>query len=216
MAARRLPDHRTLASHSRINLLHRLQESGAQTVHELAEATGLHHNTAREHLHQLIDAGFVDVETILSTQRGRPRLRYFASREASDQGWQSRREASRQRTELVQKLLPLTDISTPETPKSRQLDALDDHMVECGFDAEISADETHLTMTNCPFGQLAKENPQVCEVHLNLIKDALQEEDGPLRAGHLQPFCDPETCTLDLDDASTADISNGDTSPETQ
>ncbi len=198
MAHRHTTDYRTLASLSRINLLHELQQHGSQTITQLAEATGLHHNTAREHLHRLIDAGFVDSEPIPSLGKGRPQLRYRAAQGPDSPAMRARRELSEQRTELMHKLLPVTDVSAMNTTIIRQLDALDDHMEECGFDAEIDASQTRMVMHDCPFGELAKEHPQVCEVHFALIKETLASDDSQIEATELHPFSGPNTCTVEL------------------
>ena len=203
MAPRRLPDYRTLASLSRINLLHELQQHGAKTVTELAEVTGLHHNTAREHLHRLIDAGFVDSESVPGVGRGRPQLRYRAARTAQDPARQRRLQSSERRSELLRRVLPVRDVTGEGDPRSRQFDALDDHMEQCGFDAEINSSRTHMTMFGCPFAGLAHGHPQVCEVDFALVQDALAVDDGPVRATELHPFCGPDTCTVDLEDNST-------------
>lgn len=200
MASRHLQDYRTLASLSRINLLHELQEHGSKTITELAEATGLHHNTAREHLHRLIDAGFVDSEPVPTSTKGRPKLRYRAARGTDNPARRARQQAAEHRTALLRRMLPVTESTTTSTPRSRQLDALDDHMDQCGFDAEVDQDHTHMVMHDCPFADLAKDNPQVCEVHFALVKDALDVENGPLRARELHPFFAPQLCVVDLEE----------------
>lgn len=203
MATRHPSDYKALNSISRINLLYELQQHGPQTVAELAHATGLHHNTAREHLHRLIKSGFVDSETIPIKRKGRPKIKYQAARGAASPARRTRMASFEKRSELLHRLLPLEDVSAARSPESRQLDVLDDHMEQCGFDAEITVDGTHLTMHDCPFGDLAKENPQVCEVHFGLVQDALDDHEGPLRARELHPFASSTTCTLDIENAST-------------
>lgn len=198
MATRHLPDYRTLASLSRINLLHELQQHGSKTITELADATGLHHNTAREHLHRLIDAGFVDSEPVPSVSKGRPKLRYRAARGSDNPAKRARQESAERRTALLHRMLPISEVAHVRTPKSRQLDALDDHMDQCGFDAEFDNDNTQMTMHDCPFSDLAKDHPQVCKVHFALVQDALDVEDGPLQATELRPFSGPKTCTVNL------------------
>jgi predicted ArsR family transcriptional regulator len=59
-----------------------------------------------------------------------------------------------------------------------------------------------MTMHSCPFADIARDNPQVCEVHFALVKDALELIDGPLTAQALHPFSGPDVCTVDLDDDS--------------
>lgn len=197
MAARRTSDYRTLASLSRINLLHELQRNGSQTIAELADATGLHHNTAREHLHRLVDSGFVDSETIPSPHKGRPRIRYSAAHGVNSPALRARLELSERRTELMYKLIPMEDVSAT-APDAREFDALDDHMEECGIDAEIDSAHTRMVMHNCPYSELAKTNPQVCEVHFTLIEETLQASGGQLKAGKLRPLVGAHTCTLEL------------------
>lgn len=199
MASRHLTEYRTLASLSRINLLHELQQHGWQTVAELAKATGLHHNTAREHLHHLIDTGFVDSEPIPRQSKGRPRIRYRAARGADSAPRKAWLEASEQRSELIHKLMPLTTVTADRTPMARQLDILDDHMDQCGFEADIQPDGTRMTMHNCPFADLARNHPQVCEVHFALVRDVLEISEGPLRATGIHPFSGPAVCVVDMD-----------------
>lgn len=202
MATRHPPDYRTLASLSRINLLAALQKNRSQTIAQLSEATGLHHNTAREHLHRLIESGFVDSEPIPSSGKGRPRMRYRAAQGLNSPASQLRREASERRTEMVHKLLPISVVSGRSAPLSRQLDALDDHMEQCGFDSEVTANaesgQYRMVTHDCPFSALAKDHPQVCEVHFALIQDALDDGEGPIHACEIRPFSGPQTCTVDF------------------
>lgn len=78
MSVRRTPAARTLASGSRVDLLHRLQDGGEHTIGELAAATGLHENTTREHLQRLVADGFAQRAPERRTVRGRPRMVYRA------------------------------------------------------------------------------------------------------------------------------------------
>lgn len=84
MTDRRLSAYRVLASASRVSILHALQQAdGGMPVGEVATAVGLHPNTAREHLDQLVAAGFVSSEPEPRTTRGRPRLLYRAVERAA-------------------------------------------------------------------------------------------------------------------------------------
>ena len=68
--------YRALASSSRVEILHVLQEQGELPLDDIARAVRLHHNTVREHLDRLIDAGFVDRKPEHRGTRGRPRMLY--------------------------------------------------------------------------------------------------------------------------------------------
>lgn len=190
--------YKTLTSLSRINLLHELQVGGSRTVEQLAAATGLHENTAREHLHRLIEVGLVRSEPIPRTTKGRPKILYRAADRPDDAARLERQRAAEARSAQVRRLLPLREIGPDRTPLDRQLDLLDDHMDQCGFDAEIEPDASRMTMHDCPFSDLAKDNPQVCQVHFALVKDTLRMADGPLEARELHPFSGPHDCTVDL------------------
>lgn len=170
MPTRGLRTHyKTLHSLSRLTLLHALQTRGGLTIDELATVTGLHINTAREHLHQLITIGLVRAEPQLRGARGRPVLRY------------------------------LVEASTPAArPGASQAEELGAHMGRCGFNAEIDADGRRMTMRDCPFATLSNENPQVCQVHRALIADALGRAPGPVRAGELRRLVTERECTLEL------------------
>ncbi len=205
MAPRRPRSYfKTLTSLSRINLLHELQVNGSMTITELAAATHLHHNTAREHLHRLIEVGLVRSEPIPRTEKGRPKILYRAATERNDPARLARQRAADARTEQYRRLLPIREVGAARSPIDRQLDLLDDHMDQCGFDAEIDADGTRMTMHDCPFSGLAKDHPQVCQVHFALVKDALELADGPLEARELHPFAGPHDCTVDLGIRPTA------------
>lgn len=177
--------YKALDSLSRINLLHELQTTGSLTITELSDATGLHPNTAREHLHRLIEAGLVRSETIPRAGKGRPQLRYHAEH----------RTAAKYADKRM-------------TGRAQQLDVLDSHMDQCGF-AKIDLHDTTMTMHNCPFATLAHEHPQVCEVHFTLVKAALTAVDGPLQARELRRFTQPTVCEVDIDilDANEAEVS---------
>ncbi len=216
MATSGLPDHRTLASLSRINLLHELQQRGAMTVTELAEATGLHHNTVREHLQRLVDAGFVSCETVRRPERGRPKLLYSTTADHADRMRNKRVESALARAEQLRRLVPQAARPEVSATVARQLDVLDDHMDQCGFDSTIrtapapepaepsdgaSADpgaflaEVH--MHGCPFDKLVRDHPHVCDVHFGLVRDTLRQAGGPLEARELNPV-ESRDCTMRL------------------
>ena len=200
MGSHRPPHYRTLASLSRINLLHQLQQRGTMTVGDLAEAAGLHHNTTREHLHRLIDEGFVTCEPEQRNTKGRPRMLYRAASGADhrdDSIRAAKVEAALRRGEQVRRMLPIQDLACP-SPMRRQLDALDDHLDQTGFDSQIDADGLHVQLHDCPFSEMVTEHPEVCSVHFGLLRGVLEAADGPLEARQLHPLVEPDTCTLDL------------------
>ena len=79
MTLRRSEAGRALASASRVTLLAVLLERGPSHISDLAEATGLHPNTVREHLTMLLSVDFVRSQPEVRTVRGRPRMVYRAT-----------------------------------------------------------------------------------------------------------------------------------------
>ncbi|WP_157962454.1 metalloregulator ArsR/SmtB family transcription factor [Homoserinimonas sp. OAct 916] len=218
MASGGRPLYRTLASLSRVNLLRALQSGDRMTVAELAAATGLHHNTAREHLDRLISAGFVSREAEVRTSKGRPRQLYSIGQARTDPRLLKNIDEALRRSDQIRRLLRVDDVITPPTsvpgskteikhdnPRTDQLDLLDDHMDRCGIDATVKQEaesaRVQMQMQNCPYSTLAKAHPQVCQTHFKLVQDVLQRVDGPLEAESISPFADENHCTLDLREA---------------
>src|SRR5450759_2463587 len=78
--------HRVLAGISRSRLFTVLGRSARpMRVRELADAVGLHPNTVRQHLDQLVEAGLVVRDAAPPIGRGRPPLRYAAEPGSDEQ-----------------------------------------------------------------------------------------------------------------------------------
>lgn len=201
MGSRRSPKYRTLASLSRIKLLSQLQQRGTMTVADLAEAAGLHHNTAREHLHRLIADGFVSSEAEPRDTKGRPRMLYSAAVEPDLREGSIRAAnvaAGLRRAEEFRRVLPMAGGAGGQTPASRQLDALEDHLDRSGFGSTIEADGLHIHLHDCPFATMVEEDPTVCRVHFGLVQSLLSQAGGPLEASRIHPLIEANRCTLDL------------------
>ena len=201
------PSYKTLASLSRMNLLYQLQSRGTMTVNDLAEAASLHHNTAREHLERLINDGFVTCSPETRESKGRPKMLYSAAGGVSTELGSIRArkiEAAQQRAAQLRKILPLLQSNQPAQAgcsgpdAQRQLDALDDHLDQAGFDASRSANGEQLKLHDCPYSEMVKEHPEVCGVHYRLIQGVLEQADGPLRAVGLNLIDAPHLCVIDV------------------
>lgn len=226
MSVRRTPAARTLASGSRVDLLHLLQDGGEHTIGELAVATGLHENTTREHLQRLVSDGFAQRAPEHRTVRGRPRMVYRAVSAddlRSDPRAQSRIEESIARVALTRVLLEGYGRDEPSPASAaraagramvvhqdvaqgpgtegadRQLDALEGHLERLGFDPELDRSQLAFHLYRCPFLDLARARPEVvCNVHLGLAQGVLDAVPGPVAARELLPFVGPEHCVLQL------------------
>ncbi|HEX5333861.1 MAG TPA: helix-turn-helix domain-containing protein [Cellulomonas sp.] len=75
-----LSSHKALAGVSRVAILEVLRGApDAQDVQAIAAQVGLHPNTVRTHLDQLVDAGLVESSIEVRTTPGRPRVLFRAS-----------------------------------------------------------------------------------------------------------------------------------------
>lgn len=202
--------HRLLAGLTRSRLLAVLRDSkGPMGVRELAEAVGLHPNSAREQLARLADAGLVATEAAPPSGRGRPRLRYVARPEADEQA-PYRALAGVLAGELERMADPATRAAEAGErwgralvqPAGRVTDAdaavgrLVRLLADAGFEPEgpdLPGDPIRLR--RCPFDPLARDyRGVVCGVHLGLMRGALREMDAPLDAVAVEPFVQPDLC----------------------
>lgn len=217
MAEPRTETFRTLASPSRVEILHLLQERDRRTLAELVEATGLHPNTVREHLQRLARRGYVTSAVETRTTRGRPRTLYSAATgaDAATNDDVARSVASAaERGDQLRRYLAATHPAgetagagpTPTGPQPLpdsalvQIDALDDHLDQSGFRASISPAALDVHITDCPYqAMVAESQGMVCVVHLGLVRTVLAQAGGPVTARELLPFSGPGCCTLTLD-----------------
>ena len=215
VATEHIEFHRALADDRRQRLVEELR--GAReglAVRELAGRLGLHENTVRWHLGVLAGAGIVESRPAPRAGRGRPRILYSLSRNATaperDEyrllatilaGTVSEQEGGRAGAEsagrawgryLVRRPLPLVSVSDDEAVGEvvRLLD-------EQGFVPD--ADGGEVRMHRCPFHDLAEQHPEVvCAVHRGLISGALDELGSGLEVSELEVFAEPDLCVARL------------------
>lgn len=191
--------YRTLASFSRISLLYHLQKRGTMTVTDLASVTGLHPNTVREHLQRLIDENYVTCEPEVREIKGRPRMMYSAV-DGIDHLDDTKHEAqvalAELRAQQMRMMLPIREIS--QTREQRQLDVLEDHLDQSGYDWDIDDAAGHIHLHQCPFADMVREHPEVCGVHFTILRSLLNQTGGPLAVERLHPFSGFDTCTVDI------------------
>lgn len=204
---------------------------GARSA-ELADRLGMHVNTARGHLDELVERGAVRVSTTPAEGRGRPSL-IFQVRVPDN------RAVAQEYVSLVEVLASViadTGRLTPETlDKARKIgrdwarkmeesgqspDSLPDvldllyvKLRDMGFDPVVSApknEPAQLSLHSCPFvtGD-ERPSPFVCAIH----EGFLQEATGPGAGGQpgpvsltLLPYADGGACVIRVnEDRNTAD-----------
>lgn len=198
MGSRRPPDLRTLASLSRVRLLYALLQRGSLTVEELAVEAELHPNTAREHLHRLIDDGFAVSHTLKTTSRGRPKVLYALAHDRNDPVLAKKIASAHQRIDQLNRLLPVTIGAPARSAADGQVEMVEDHLDQCGFDATVDRDHRCVHIHECPVESIAREHPEVCQVHFHLVDSALHRVDGPLKATRLNRLDPDDGCSVDL------------------
>lgn len=217
IADRELQTHKALGDVSRFRILEELRAHGRLDSRELGRLLGLHPNTIRSHVDQLIEAGLVRETLAPTAGRGRPRVLYEAVIDLvtpNEGGYRllaqilasylATVEQPRVVAEsagrawgryLTDRPQPFAKVSAKEaTEKVVRL------FSELGFMPE--AVERKILLHRCPFRQVAESNQKVvCAVHLGMLKGALAEMGAPLEATRLEPFVEPTLCVAHLREA---------------
>jgi predicted ArsR family transcriptional regulator len=192
------------------------QADQPMSVAEVAEAMGLHVNTARFHLDGLVEDGLAERATESRETPGRPRILY--SSEGPSLGPRSYELLAEMLTgfvsslddagpatvglgkawgrHLIERAAPSERMDTAEAVArlDRMLDAV-------GFQPESHATESgvEVRLQRCPFREVAEKHTDVvCAIHLGLMQGALEELDAPVAATSLQPFVTPHLCIARL------------------
>ncbi|CCG05667.1 helix-turn-helix transcriptional regulator [Blastococcus saxobsidens] len=213
-------------SGARGTVLERLQRDARPvTIAALAAELGVHPNTAREHLDALVERGLAIRERAPAEGRGRPAWRYTAAadrlepdvrvrdyaalagalaghlaRTAADpaaEGLAAGREWGR----TLASGRPAEPARAGATPRHRVVGLLD----ELGFAPEADAAASTVALRRCPLLDAARQYPEVvCQVHLGIVRGALEHSGGDPEATALLPFAEPGACRLHLDTAAVA------------
>ncbi|CAI9417063.1 helix-turn-helix transcriptional regulator [Nocardioides sp. T2.26MG-1] len=178
----------------------------------LAQTSGLHPNTLREHLEALVADGWVRRVRSEPQGRGRPAWRYEA---VDDRGHDeyaglatalaasiaatspAPTETARFAGEQWGRTLATdrgTDPRTPEEARAEVVSMLD----ELGFEPEVDADRPErVRLTRCPLLDAAHRYPGVvCEVHRGIVSGALASYGVDPAGTDLVPFAEPGACLL--------------------
>lgn len=201
---RRTEDFRGLAQASRILLLAEVQSTPGLLLRELAERTGLHENTARDHLVVLENEGLVTRSAVHTGTRGRPPATYHpvsepgANPEADDRVYRARMHG-----DLLRRISPDAARSDLDDDALHQLDTLYEHLDDVGLQPEVDDGKLEIELVPCPYHALVEREPQlVCRVHSQLIRDLLAQVPGPLSLTVLQPYASPQRCRVYLEAAA--------------
>ena len=204
-------------SPTRLRILELLEaQSAPATIAAVTRACGLHENTVRAHLEDLLRDGYLSRERAVSEGRGRPAWLWEAKKPIEHSPYASL--ASALATVLhetsahpVQDAVgagkvwgrELTLKQQGEHHGDRPAEAARSHVVdmleEVGFAPEPDASNEHVVLTRCPLIEAASKHPDiVCGVHLGIIRGAFAEMGLDGSSSTLLPFSAPGQCALHL------------------
>jgi predicted ArsR family transcriptional regulator len=218
--------HKALAAESRLALLDVLEQAdGPLDAVEAARRVGLHRNTARVHLDQLVAVGLVEKHSEQRSRPGRPRALYSKASvanegphrdEASDDidyrelarvlaAQLARSADAGQQAELAGRrwAAAVDKANLPSGPVTSEvaIETVTEIMDDLGF--RPVADERRILLRRCPFRDLAKEQRQVvCGVHMGILKQTFESLDAPVTVDRLDSLVqdDPLLCVVHLVD----------------
>lgn len=187
------------------------QQPEPATTAAICRETGLHENTVRGHLEQLLADGHVTRSRAAALGRGRPAwlwrptengpaspyvalatsLADSLARTSPDPAVAAREAGRAWGQEMAQ---DVPQQSPPATARELSVHA----MSQQGFDPEDTDDA--IVLHHCPLLSAAARHPEVvCSVHRGMV-DGLLEGTGHLHAGvELVPFAAPGQCHLHVD-----------------
>lgn len=177
---------RALGDPTRYAVFARLCEAGGPlSVSDLTEEFALNHNTIRQHLNRLVEAGLVIERKAPAVGRGRPPFEYLADPVAEGQWGQngSYEQLSRLLAEIITSGLTPEEVGQRAatrfrvpTPSGDPIADIGVAMARQGFEPEIhpSADGTDgadVVLHNCPFASTAASaRDAVCSLHLGIAE----------------------------------------------
>ncbi|WP_433497593.1 helix-turn-helix transcriptional regulator [Sphaerimonospora sp. CA-214678] len=190
----------------------------ALTVRQIADRLGLHANTVRFHLAQLMRTGSVHEQQADPDGRGRPRMVYgalpddaghepeggyrllaeilagYLSATSPDPDAAAISAGEEWGRHLVERPAPFDQV-TAEKAVQRILTVLE----RTGFTPELDLNGDRILVHTCPFRALADRRPDICcSVHLGLMRGALAEMSAPIEIADLAPGSAPWPCVVTL------------------
>ncbi len=206
-------DHASRLGPTRAEVLEHLQALGRSApLDAIADAVGIHQNTARFHLDALTAAGLVDRQIEHRDVPGRPKVLFRAARISSDASFESLAqvmvrhfaagvddrsdravEAGVAWGEQVRAELVASD------PAKTPIDRLVDGMAWLGYEPHLdNGPEPVLNLRPCPYASIATDDPDVvCQLHLGLMRGILGPGQ-PWEVVSIEPWAEPTTCRVRL------------------
>jgi predicted ArsR family transcriptional regulator len=183
------------------------REQHPMTVEGICERTGLHPNTVRGHLEVLLASGRVQRESAPSRGRGRPawlyragathspataELRAILDAEFGDEPDQSIIDDAAQRWAEASRHRGTADSADAAVA------AAVDTLTDLGFGVQTSPAGDEMALTDCPYAELVRDRPVICEIHTSLLAQLLDGTGHSVRVGAMEVFARPGMCIARL------------------
>lgn len=219
---------RTLSGVTRVAVLDTLTAAKApMTVQQIAERVGLHTNTVRFHLAQLMRSGLVHEDQADPSGPGRPRNVYSRAPETGgepEKGYQLLAEILAGHLaatspapaaaavaaglewgrHLTERPAPFAHVTSEQATEQIMT-----FLNRLGFAPELEDEGHRILLRSCPFRTVADHRPDVaCSVHLGLMRGALAEMGAPIEVTDLTPFRAPRPCIAVLRERDTGEESD--------
>ena len=215
------PDPQGRISGQRAVVLELLQQQKMPvTIATVAERSGVHQNTAREHLEALVKRGLAVRTQQISRGRGRPAWVYAAAVDNVEPDQRLRdyaglatalaahltRTSNDPVTEAVQagrvwgrELVAETPVAASPATATKARRRVVELLRDLGFDPVAGQSARSVMLRRCPLLDAAKRYPQVvCQVHLGIVRGAMDVLGGDPERTAITPFAEPGACRLQL------------------
>jgi DNA-binding transcriptional ArsR family regulator len=196
-----------LADPVRLRIVRHLVEHDGASLEELADAVGVHPNTARPHLASLEEAGVVERVRQERRGRGRPRVGYRLARDWTLDGQRSTGLPGLLAAALLRAAPSAEELRTAGNDWGRYLvgrpgahdprRGLPIALGALGYDARVN--DGTLELSACPCPVVSPSRPeQICQLADGVIDGVLSSSGGTLRAGTAVHDPERRRCTVGL------------------
>lgn len=196
--------------------------ASTMTITEISDQLGVHPNTVRFHLDNLVADGRVERVEPDHRRPGRPPLmfrtvpgmdpggqrRYQLLAEILTAGLANDRNASAKALEAGRGWASRVARPTRKVRGAKaSVDRLVDMLDELGFapQRQVVEGRQQVALRHCPFLELAEgRSAVVCPIHLGLMQGALGAWDAPITVNRLDPFVEPGLCVAHITTVAAA------------
>jgi predicted ArsR family transcriptional regulator len=190
-----------IADPIRARVVRHLEDRGDASLHELADAAGVHVNTIRPHLAALTRSGVLVAEPLRGHSVGRPPIRFRLPDDWLDPGSDLRGMAGLLAGALERSGASARDEAAEwgrmHVVQGEPAEELPRALAQIGFDAEVHDCTLHLNA--CPCRLVRHDRPeQICEIAIAAAEGVLAGCGGELEIGERTHDPDARRCSARL------------------